>query len=359
MSALVDRSATVGDQPWWVGTEQDHGQNRDLGDKPVTAEEMLVGAGQGWRVQKAPLKASLTLPSEGIPLASTNILVEAPGLFAVVREDTHKVLGIVTRRYEPVQNADSFRFFDEVVGEGQAIYHTAGSLEGGKQVWILAKLPGDFAINGVDVIQNFILLANGHDGSSAFRMMFTPIRVVCKNTLNVATNHGRSTAGYRLSHFTNINRRLSANDARDALGIATEEAAHFREAAMKLAQEPISNAEIKGLVQRLFPLPQLAVPQSVVEGGLLMLPEPDEALKAPEFRLTLEKREVVENLIKQGKGNDDPAVAGTRWAAFNGVAEFTDYVFGWDKKRPKQLLFGNGRNMKQRAWDLLVEKEMA
>lgn len=344
MTALVDRAATVGEAPWWVGTSEDKGQWTDLGDKPVTAEEMMIGAGQNWRVQVAPLTATIA-GADGFQQ------IEVPNRFAIVRDDTLAVLGYVTDRYEPVQNHEAFSFFDEVIGPGQAVYHTAGSLEGGKIVWILAALPEmNFSVGGVDAIESFILLATGHDGNFAFRMQPTRIRVVCKNTLNAATDYGKSTAGFRLSHFNGIRRKLNAHDAQVALGLAKEEMVAFRDGAEQMAQTTITEEEIKGFVQRLFPLPQLNAPRSVVEGGLLLLPEPKKEDLTQDFTTIFEKREVVETLINEGVGNSGE----TRWDAFNGVAEFTDYVNGWDSKRSVQTLFGTGRDLKQTAWNLLT-----
>lgn len=344
MVALIDKMAFVGAKPWWYGSSPERGT--DLGSNPVTAEEMIAAAGLGWTVTPQPL----FIGQNGLP-----VLAEVSGYKALVRQDTGKVLGIKTNRYEPVQNTDAFGFFDAVVGEGQALYHTAGSLGDGEKVWILAKLPESISINGVDRVDNYLLLANAHDGSFSFRMFFSPIRVVCNNTLNfalTANENDKEGRGYRQSHLTGINTRLNADTARVAIGLASDFLRDFGKEATKMAQRAISADEITGLLQRLFPLPKtllLADPKKAT----LLLPEPRRDLVAPEFGFIFKKRDAVERLIHHGMGNENPAVSGTRWAALNGVVEYTDYLQGQDAKRTGSLLFGNGQNLKQQAFNLL------
>jgi phage/plasmid-like protein (TIGR03299 family) len=344
MVALIDKMAFVGAKPWWYGSSPELGI--DLGSNPVTAEEMIAAAGMGWTVTPQPLFVG----QNGLP-----VLAEVPGYKALVRQDTGKVLGIKTNRYEPIQNSDAFSFFDAVVGEGQALYHTAGSLGDGEKVWILAKLPESITINGSDVVENYLLLANAHDGSFSFRMFFSPIRVVCNNTLNFAlsTNeNAKEGRGYRQTHHTGVNTRLNADSARVAIGLASDFLRDFGKEATKMAQKAISADEITGLLQRLFPLPKTLL-LSDPKKTTLLLPEPRRDLVAPEFGIIFKKRDAVERLIHHGMGNENPAVAGTRWAALNGVVEFTDYLQGQDGKRTASLLFGNGQNLKQQAFNLL------
>jgi len=134
--------------------------------------------------------------SEAIKLAQLDYNVVKTPLFAndkqldshvaIIREDTKDILGITTPKYQIVQNIDAFGFFDTVVGDGQAIYHSAGALGNGERIWILAKLPNDIIINNEDKVEKYLCLTTSHDGKSALQMYFTPVRVVCQNTLNMS-----------------------------------------------------------------------------------------------------------------------------------------------------------------------------
>ena len=114
----------VGRTPW-------HGLGTQL-DGPPTAAEAIAAASLDWTVEMVPVYLD-----GGI---------EIPGKRAAVRTDTGLVMNVMSDRYTPLQNVDAFAFFDAVVGAGEAIYHTAGSLQGGRKVWALARLPGDLKV---------------------------------------------------------------------------------------------------------------------------------------------------------------------------------------------------------------------
>ena len=114
--------------------------------------------------------------------------------------------GIVSSDYTPLQNLEAFNFFDDIVGQGAAIFHTAGALGKGERVWILAKLPDSIRIIGDDVCDKYLLLSNSHDGRSSVQMKFTPIfAVVCQNTLTMALNQGRTVRISLYGEYTSSN----------------------------------------------------------------------------------------------------------------------------------------------------------
>ena len=131
----------------------------------------------------------------------------AKGAFATINTTNNKILGVVGSRYEVIQNERAFGFFDELVGKSEAIYETAGALGDGEVVWLLAKLPKTFEPIAGDKVEQYCLLYQSHNGTAPCSVMFTPIRVVCQNTLNMALGKG-STQIVKIRHTVNAEDRL-------------------------------------------------------------------------------------------------------------------------------------------------------
>ena len=167
MAANVESMFYVRETPW-------HGLGTRVMEAP-DSEEALKLAGLNWKVRQEPI------------YTDNNLLI--PGYKANVRDLDNKVLGVVTDRYKVVQNDEAFAFTDGLLGEGVR-YETAGSLLDGRKVWILARMPREFIING-EQISPYLVFSNTHDGSGAIKVAVTPIRVVCNNTLNLALSTAR------------------------------------------------------------------------------------------------------------------------------------------------------------------------
>jgi phage/plasmid-like protein (TIGR03299 family) len=125
-----------------------------------------------------------------------------PDTFCTYREDTGAVFGIIGKNYEVVQNHEAFEFFDSIVGSKRAIFETAGALGNGETIFITAKLPDHLLVGGKDVIDQYLLLTNGHDGKTSITAKFTPIRVVCNNTLTAALSSGSNLFKIKHSRLT-------------------------------------------------------------------------------------------------------------------------------------------------------------
>lgn len=162
MVANVETMFYVRETPW-------HGLGTRVMEAPGS-EDALELAGLNWKVRQEPI------------YTDNNLLI--PGYKANVRDLDDKVLGVVTDRYKVVQNDEAFAFTDGLLGEGVR-YETAGALLDGRKVWILARMPREFIING-EQISPYLVFSNTHDGSGAIKVAVTPIRVVCNNTLNLA-----------------------------------------------------------------------------------------------------------------------------------------------------------------------------
>ena len=140
----------------------------------VTSREALQLAHLDWTVEQWPLQAVKDADRRAVQRHKAN-----------VRSDTHAVLGVVSERYRIFQNQDAFDFMDSLVNEKLAMFETAGALQGGRRVWLLARIPGEFRAGADDVIDPYVLLVNTHDGTGALRLLPTTVRVVCQNTLNL------------------------------------------------------------------------------------------------------------------------------------------------------------------------------
>ncbi len=176
-----------------------HGKGEPF-DGLMTAGECVREAGLDWGVAKVPLRLN---DEGGLPLSGISALVRTDK----PSNDRGRILGIVGDEYQPLQNWDAFRFFDAAVGEGKARYETAGSIDNGKRVWLLASLGDPITPVKNDEVKPFLLLANGHDGQLMVHVKFTPVRVVCQNTLAMALVDG-DRRHVALRHDRTLKRRL-------------------------------------------------------------------------------------------------------------------------------------------------------
>ena len=175
--------------------------------------------GLGTRVEEAPNSiTALQLAVLNWSVLSRKIYtaegILIPDYCANVRDIDDKVLGVVGRRYKIVQNEEAFNFTDGLIGDG-VTYETAGSLQGGKKVWILARLPDRYFING-EKVDPYVVFMNTHDGSGSIKVSVTPVRVVCQNTLNLALS--TAMRSWSAVHKGNIQNKLE--EARETLALA-------------------------------------------------------------------------------------------------------------------------------------------
>lgn len=317
----------VGDKPW-------HGLGMEL-KSPATAEEAIVAAKLDWQVGRQ----SLYLQQ---PKSEARIRIEDK--FAIVREDFLKegeypVLGIVGKEYTPLQNCEAFEFFDPIVGTGAAIYHTAGALGNGERVWILAKLPECIQVAGNDITDKYLLLSNSHDGNSSVQIKFTPIRVVCYNTLTMALSQGHNLT---VRHGRNLHERLK--NAERNLGIITERFDEIGDGFRAMARVKMNAEQVGEYFKLVFPDP--------ANSNL------DEKERQSALKIVQRNRTWSEYFFDQGKGNREKGVAGTLWAAYNGVTEYIDHrdTRQDDDRRLESIWFGEGYLTKARAFRIAEEK---
>ncbi len=226
MSANVETMFYTREKPW-------HGLGIHVG-QALSSLEALEVSGLDWRVIQKPI------------ITIDGISVE--GYKANIRDYDKKVLGVVTDRYKVVQNSEAFAFTDELLGNGVR-YETAGSLQEGRKIWLLAKLPNEYIMLG-DRISPYLVFSNAHDGSGAIRVAMTPIRVVCQNTLNLALS--TAARSWSAIHTGDIQSKL--DDARQTLFFAEKYMDSLGREFENLSRIKLSDTKVIDYINILLPL---------------------------------------------------------------------------------------------------------
>lgn len=178
-----------------------------------TAEDVMSSAGLNWNVSKCELVAKMPIhinqaDTNGF-IHGTNNYVECPNAFATYRTDYNIPLGIVKERYTPVQNTEAFNFFNNAIEKNKALWQTAGFFGNGERIFVSAKLPKNIFVQD-DVIENYLVFTTSHDGSSGVKILFTPIRIVCENTLNAAIHDSTNYISFRHTKSVHNNLDIAA-----------------------------------------------------------------------------------------------------------------------------------------------------
>lgn len=225
MAADLETMFYTREKPW-------HGLGVCVQEAPVS-EEALRLAGLDWEVQQKPIYTE-----SGI----------IPGYKANVRSTDQKVLGVVTDRYKIVQNTEAFAFTDALLGNGVR-YETAGSLQGGRKVWLLARLPREYIISG-ERISPYLVFSNTHDGSGAVRVAVTPVRVVCNNTLNLALQ--TASRSWSMVHTGDIKGKI--REAEDTLFKAEDYMDKLGNEFEGLRRKKVTDRQLMEYIETLLPV---------------------------------------------------------------------------------------------------------
>jgi phage/plasmid-like protein (TIGR03299 family) len=263
---------------------------------PMTATELLTNARLGgWDVRKVSV-GSVADPTTGQS-------VHAPDDFLIVRTNpatgTPERLGMVGRDYKVVQNEEVADFLQALVDESGAIFHTGGSLNAGRRVFVTMKLPDHLMVGGIDALDLYIAAFSRHDGWGSFTTVATPVRVVCANTERAALRNHRSI--FKVRHTGHIAGRIA--EAREALKLTWKHGQAFAAEAEQLLAMPMAVKEFRQFTGALIPLP--------ADPGALAKRNHDEAMRTLEALFTHDP--------------DLDAIRGTRWAAYNAVTAMLDH----------------------------------
>lgn len=300
--------AYVGDTPW-------HG----LGVKvpaDLTPEQMLEVAGLDWSVEKIPAYA--TIAGEQV----------AVGQSALVRSRDNAILDVVSDDWNPVQNSEAFDFFNEFVAAGDMEMHTAGSLKQGQIVWGLAKVKESFELFKGDQIDSYLLFSNFHKYGFSTDVRFTPIRVVCNNTLTLSLNS-------KVERMAKISHRkvFDPGNVKEMLGIATDKLAKYKEMAQFLGSKKAKDEDIVEYFCRIFP----------VTGS--------NETKKKEIS---KNAQIAIDILHTQPGAE--YAEGTWWQPFNAVTYLTDHLAGRSADtRLTSSWYGSNKNLKMKALEVAVE----
>ncbi len=219
-------------------------------EAPTSADALRL-AGLDWNVVQEPIY--------------TGFNDEVEGYKANIRDSDRKVLGVVSDRYKVVQNTDAFSFTDELLGKGVR-YETAGSLQEGRKVWLLARLPREYIIAG-ERISPYLVFSNTHDGSGSVKVAVTPIRVVCNNTLNLALSNAKRS--FSMIHTGNIQDKIQ--EAKDTLFMAEEYMDCLGIEFEQLRRQKMTDAQVKEYIEQLLPMEK--EPSQIQRKNILRLRE--------------------------------------------------------------------------------------
>jgi phage/plasmid-like protein (TIGR03299 family) len=287
-------------------------------DNPPTSEEAIKLAGLDWEVT----------PTQ-IYYKTGEFYNAFPKRVALVRNIDNKPLSVVSNTYKPLQNREAFEWFDSIVSEGNATYETAGSLQGGKRIWVMAKLSDDVEIIKGDVVRQYILLCNSHDGISGVMIQPSSQRVVCQNTLNSSLATGCVST---IWHQGEMERKMES--VKRMLGLAKEEFEVRNGLFKAMAAYSVNDAKIGEYVSTLIPDANKEATDRVKESVNVA-------------------RERIWQLHEEGFGVDIAGVRGTMWGLLNAAVEYGEYDM---PKKVRDIgnyqLFGLGAQFRKRAYGL-------
>ena len=307
----VAQMAYAGETPW-------HGLGAQVSND-LTPAQMQQKAGLDWTVQE--VESYIDFNDTKLPT----------GQKSLVRSTDGKVLTNVGKGWNPVQNSEAFEFFSEYVLAGDMEMHTAGSLKGGQMVWALAKVKESFDILGGDQVDSYLLFSNPHMYGKSIDVRFTPIRVVCNNTLTLSL-------GQQVANAVSLNHRTAFNpdSVKETLGIAHEKFAQYKETAEFLSSKRFDMNTLINYYNEVFP-------HTYSKGKEVKVVED----------LTKNAKAAMDVLYTQPGANFGE---GTWWQALNSVTYLTDHKMGRSaESRMQSAWFGQNQARKVRAVNKAVE----
>ena len=325
-----------------------------------TAEEVIIKSGLDWEVAKCPLIAKMPFDGAIDPMAHTaetsfvrgsDLYRDCPNAYATYRTDRNIPLGIVKEKYTEVQNIDAFNFFNDAIGKDKAIWQTAGFFGNGERIFVSAKLPNSIYVNGKDPVDNYLVFTTSHDGSSGVKILLTPIRVICENTLNAAIRNAQNYVSFR--HTASVHQNIDT--ASEILGICQEKINFLGEQYEAMSKIKMTDTQVNEYFIDLI-LSQNEK-QNVLDTGHTF-----EQLIAKNWRavedsgVSMKKINVLHNMREYYEvGPGQQQYLGTGWGAYNAVTGYYSNVDNAEGiKRFDKLVFGSQSIKIQTAGNLIA-----
>ena len=319
----------------------------------TTSEEVMIKAGLDWTTAKCELVGKMpinlgsdfdadldkinNIKDEGGFIYGKDIYRLCDNAFATYRTDHNIPLGVVKSKYTPVQNKEAFTFFDSAIGKNSAIWQTAGFFGNGERIFVSAKLPDNILVNG-DPVENYLVFTNSHDGSSGVKILFTPIRVVCQNTLNAAIRGASNYVTFR--HTNNVHSKIGI--AQEILGISKIKVQETNEYYNFLNTIKVTDDQVVNYI----------CGQVLTDEESFRLKETGHYNKELVYRsfgamqdakISTRKMNVISDMWDYYQGGiGQKEIAGTAWGAFNAVSGYYSNVDNSNGiKRLDSLLYGD------------------
>lgn len=347
---------TVNGEPWAIGKDVS-------GCK--TAYEVINKANLNYLVGKCDLMAKMPTGDKHNNIVNElagdfgyegYIFRELVGAYATYRLDNSQPLGLVKEKYKVIQNRDAFKFFDEAIGRDKAIWDRAGSIDGGRKIYISAKLPEETIVAG-DKIDNYLVFSNSHDGTSSINIMFTPIRCICSNMLNGARK--AADVFIRIRHTESAKSKLHAGA--QILNLACKQAKTISEFYDMLTKINMSDKQVMEYLANL----QLneeerkaLIDFDNVNGYKKLICK--DYLTMERTGISSRKANQIANMYEYYMdGIGQQHIAGTAWGAYNAVTGYYCNVANLEgEKRFGSLLYGGANNNMVKAMNQVLNYQL-
>ena len=310
---MVETMAYAGEVPWHklgVSVSND-----------LTPVQMMDKAGLNWKVRE--VESFVEFDGKRI----------ATGQKSLVRETDGKILTNVGADWNPVQNETAFEFFNDFVMNGEMEMHTAGSLKGGQMVWALAKVGESFELFGDDKIDSYLLFSNPHQYGKSIDVRFTPIRVVCNNTLTFSLSSKKDNS-VKVGHRT----QFDPESVKESLGVAKSQLNTYKDMAEFLGSKRFTTDSLIEYYNTVFP----RTADKRVQG------------KALSVETLSRNAKLAYDALEQQPGSK--YAEGSWWQAFNSVTYITDHVQGRNAdNRLYSSWYGPNQSRKANALKSAVE----